>query len=101
MEKQDALKRITEIGKCDDEVQRRELLTQLGEELTKDYDSLALLTENNETLKKDNEELLRANQKLFQRIGADKEENHSNQNEENNDKPLTYENLFNEKGELK
>lgn len=102
MERQDFLNRVTEIGKCDDEAQRRELLTQLSEEASKDYEKLETLTKTNETLLNDNEALRSANMKLFLRVGNAKEGNEDGDNHnENNDKTLTYENLFNEKGELK
>lgn len=101
MEKQDFLNRVTEIGKCDDDVQRRELLTQLSEEASKDYDTIATLTETNKTLTNDNEALRSANMKLFLRVGETKEGNNSDNSTNNEGSNLTYENLFNEKGELK
>lgn len=100
MEKTDFLNRITEIGSCDDDIQRRELLTQLSEEASKDYDNLAKLTETNATLLNDNETLRSANMKLFLRVGETKGETNNEANT-NNDEELTYEKLFNEKGELK
>lgn len=101
MEKQEVLNRITAIGSCDDEVQRRELLSQLSEEVAKDYDNLATLTETNATLTSDNEALRSANYKLFCRVGESKDDNHSTENHnENTTETLTYEGLFNEKGEL-
>lgn len=101
MEKQDFLNRVTEIGKCDDDVQRRELLTQLSEEASKDYDAMATLTETNKTLTNDNEALRSANMKLFLRVGETKEGNNGDSTKNNDEAPLTYDNLFNEKGELK
>ena len=101
MEKQEFLNRVTAIGSCDDDVQRRELLTQLSEEASKDYDAMATLTETNKTLTNDNEALRSANMKLFLRVGETKEGNNSDNSTNNEGSNLTYENLFNEKGELK
>lgn len=101
MLKEDFLKMVTTIGSCDDDVQRRELLSQLREEAEKDYDSLATLTETNATLLQDNEDLRSANMKLFKRVGMSKEESNDNHENLDNDTTLTYEGLFNEKGELK
>ncbi len=102
MQKQDFLNYITKIGSCESEVDRRELLAQLGEEASKDYDDFATLTETNKTLTADNETLRNANMKLFLRVGGAKEEQpNGHDNPQNNDTNLTYENLFNEKGELK
>ena len=101
MEKQDLLNRINAIGTCDDETQRRELLAQLREEAEKDYDNMATLAETNKTLTSDNEALRSANMKLFLRVGETKGDNHDGNGNEENKKTLTYENLFDEKGELK
>jgi len=105
MEKQDFLNRLAEIGTCDDDVQRRELLSQLGEEASKDYDNITTLTESNEALTNANETLREANMKMFLRMGADK-----TPDEESKDKTgvggkekekRNFNDLFNEKGDLK
>ena len=81
MEKQDFLNRISEIGTCEDDVQRRELLSALSEEASKDYDNLATLTETNTNLSNDNEMLRQANMKLFLRVGEAKDPNTVKENE--------------------
>ena len=105
MEKQEFLNRITAIGSCDDDVQRRELLSQLSEEASKDYDNLATLTENNQTLINDNETLRDANMKLFLRVGADKTPDEHKKDETGVDgsqkEKRSFDSLFNEKGGLK
>lgn len=101
MEKQDLLNRITAIGSCDNDAERREMLTQLSEEASKDYDTLATLTEQNNNLLNDNEALRSANMKLFLRVGENRNDNRNDNHEQESNKELTYENLFNEKGELK
>lgn len=105
MDKTEFLSRITTIGSCDDDVERRELLSQLSEEATKDYDNLATLTENNQTLLKDNETLRDANMKLFLRVGADKTADEHKKDEtgvdESQKDKRSFDNLFNEKGGLK
>ena len=104
MLKQDFLDKITEIGACDDDVQRRELLAQLSDEASKDYDELSTLTETNRTLTSDNETLRSANMKLFLRVGG-KESDDATKDEtgiDNKEKEKrSFNNLFNEKGELK
>lgn len=105
MEKQDFLNKITEIGTCENDVQRRELLSALSEEVGKDYDTLTTLTETNKTLKTENEDLLSANMKLFLRVGETKTDDERRKNETGiDDKPeekRKFEDLFNEKGVLK
>lgn len=105
MEKKDFLDRITEIGSCDDDVKRRELLAQLSDEASKDYDTLTALTETNETLKNDNETLRDANMKLFLRVGEEKTDAERVKNETGVDgsknEKRSFDDLFNEKGGIK
>lgn len=105
MVKEEFLKLITDIGSCDDEVERRELLAQLSEEASKDYDNMATLTETNETLMNDNETLRSANMKLFLRVGEEKNADEKRKDETGvDDKKIekrSFDDLFNEKGEIK
>ena len=105
MQKQDFLNKITEIGKCEDDVQRRELLSQLSEEASKDYDNLATLLATNATLTNDNETLRQANMKLFLRVGEERNPDDKRKNETGVDdkgkEKRSFDNLFNEKGGLK
>ena len=89
--------RISEIGTCEDEVQRRELLTQLQEEVTGDYDRLTELETTNNQLTSDNETLRSANMKLFLRVGDHKANNNGSLDDEPKEK-REFKNLFNEKG---
>lgn len=105
MLKDDFLSRITEIGSCEDDVQRRELLSQLSEEAGKDYDNLATLEATNRTLSDDNEKLRSANMKLFLRVGESKDPAEKVKDEtgikEGDKTKRSFDNLFNEKGVLK
>lgn len=105
MEKQEFLNRITTIGSCDDDVQRRELLSQLSEEASKDYDNLVTLTETNLTLMNDNETLRQANMKLFLRVGEERNPDDKRKDETGVDdkgkEKRSFDNLFNEKGAIK
>ena len=104
MEKQEFLNKITEIGTCDDDVKRRELLAELSEEAGKDYDNIATLTASNKTLTDANETLRVANMKLFLRVGADTNGDDGkcgNGNAGGEDNKLKFEDLFNEKGGIK
>lgn len=98
MKKEEMLSRITAIGACDDETERRELLAQLSEDAGKDYDAMENLTATNATLTEDNEKLRSANMKLFLRVGTGKTE------ERDVDTPKdkrSFDNLFNDKGGIK
>lgn len=87
---------LREIGTCEDETQRRELLAQLEENAGADYENHAAVTAERDQLRTDNEELRSANMKLFLRIGDHKEP----PKDTPKDTPK-YADLFNEKGELK
>jgi regulator of replication initiation timing len=100
MDKQAFLNKIAEIGTCEDDVARRTLLTELSDEATPIFDDLNSLTEQNNNLTTDNETLRKANMKLFLQVEEQKTQD---------DDPMPgppkekrkFENLFNEKGEIK
>lgn len=100
MEKQEFLNHITAIGSCDDDVQRRELLTQLSEEATKDYDRLSELTASNQSLQNDNETLRSANMKMFLRLGEERNADNDTGIKNEPTKARSFDDLFNAKGEL-
>lgn len=105
MEKQDFLNRLSEIGTCEDEVQRRELIASLQDDASKDYDNLTSLTEENSNLTTKNEELMQANMKLFLRVGESKNQDEVNKGNTGIDNKVPekrqFKDLFNEKGGLK
>ena len=81
-----------------------ELLTQLTDDYEKTLTTSETLTADNEKLKADFENMRAVNAKLFLRVGeTDKllhNDNQDNANNEDDENKLTYEALFNEKGEL-
>lgn len=105
MLKQEFLDKITAIGTCEDEAQRRELLAQLSDEASKDYDEITRLTTENQTLTTNNETLRDANMKLFLRVGDPKGEDERRKDETGvngqETKKREFKDLFDEKGELK
>ncbi len=92
--------RISAIGTCEDEATRRELLTQLQEDVNGDYDRLTELETANSQLTSDNESLRSANMKLFLRIGDHKAPEKDTLEDAPKEK-LEFKNLFNEKGGIK
>lgn len=106
MEKQEFIDTLTQIGTEADEVKRRELLTTLNNEAATLFDSNATLSKQNEALTASNEDLLAANMKLFRQVGQSKSSEERQHDTTGIDKPeptkkRKYEDLFNEKGELK
>jgi hypothetical protein len=102
MNKTDFISRIQAIGTCEDDAQRRTLLSDLQSECESDYDRLDNLVTENTQLKTDKEDLQKANMKLFLKTTEPKTPDEKPKNGEgDNDTSLTYENLFNEKGDLK
>ena len=101
--KEDFLSKITEIGTMTDDVERRTHLTNLADEISGLYDSNDTLRKDNEKYKTDNETLRSANMQLFLRVGEKREGSNgrSQQQGDSNINNLKYEDLFNEKGELK
>lgn len=63
-------------------------------------DEISKLNEEVETLKKDKDELLKVNGKLFQKIGFDKEDDESEEKLEESEEIIDIEDVIDEKGEL-
>lgn len=81
-----------------------ELLTQLSDDYEQTLTASETLTKNNETLTANNEKLRQVNADLFLKVGTTNKETHSqeqnNGNGQDEENKLTFEALFNEKGEL-
>lgn len=106
MDKQNFLDTLSQIGTCEDETQRRDMLATLNKESSTLFDNNAALTSQVESLTTDNENLRAANMKLFLQVGAEKDsaERKKDQTGHEKDEPekkLKYEDLFNDEGGLK
>lgn len=80
------------------------LLTQLSEDYEQTLTTSETLTKNNETLTANNEKLREVNAELFLKVGTTKKdgnnENNEGQGEGEQENNLTFDALFNEKGDL-
>lgn len=105
MERNDLMSIINNLRNSFDDTENREnLLNQISDEISTLYDNTDTLTASNNEYINQNEQLRNANMKLFLQIGSDKPNNPPTPNppiEEKQPEKLKYENLFNEKGELK
>lgn len=100
MDKTEFIKRIQAIGSCEDTTNRLELLAQLQDDATPDYDKLNELETKNTQLSTDNETLRQANMKMFLRLGEQREPEDKTLKDDKPEK-RKFEDLFNEKGEIK
>jgi hypothetical protein len=109
MDKDTFLEKIKEIGTLEDEVERRTALTDLTDSISSIFDTNSNLVEENNKYKEennkykeDNEKLRSANMQLFLKVGTGKtEQENKKEYEEEEKKPRKFEDLFNEKGEIK
>lgn len=102
MNKDTFLEKIKEIGTLEDEVERRTALTDLTDSISSIFDTNNNLVEENNKYKEDNEKLRSANMQLFLKVGTGKtEQENKKEYEEEEKKPRKFEDLFNEKGEIK
>ena len=102
MNREEMLQHIQSIGTNENEAERREMLATLQEEVGNLFTNNETLTNQNTQLTTDNETLRSANMKLFLRVGAEKGEGGRDKpGEDKPDKKLSFNELFNEKGELK
>lgn len=101
MTRDEMLARLHALGTCEDDVERRAIITEITDEIRGVYDSNESLTASNEQYIADNETLRAANMKLFLKVGGGGKTDPIDNTGTEPDTNLTYENLFNEKGELK
>lgn len=105
MKKDEFLEMIKEIGTLEDEVERRTKLTELTDSVSNIFDSNADLMEKNKKFEEDNEKLRNANMQLFLRVGANKTEKEIQEDQvgktEEEKEPRKFEDLFDDKGNLK
>ncbi len=98
--KDELLQRLTEIGTCEDDAQRRNLILAFQTDVGSICDDNDRLTTTNATLDTDNKQLREYNMKLFLSVGQPAKQTQQTKTETDTD-TLRYENLFNEKGDLK
>ena len=96
--REELLSELTELGTIEDGATLRARLTAFSDEVTALYDSHDSLQQQNATYEADNKQLKEYNMQLFLRVGQHKQPEPEKQPQADE---LKYENLFNEKGELK
>lgn len=105
MKKEDFDLKLQEIGQLEDVADIRVKLAELSDNMAVEFASLNSLKETNEKLTSDNEKLRSANMELFLRVGTNKSEEEIKEEtigkEEKEPEPRKFENLFDEKGNLK
>lgn len=105
MNKQEFLDAIKEIGTIEDDVERRTKLTELTDSVSTIFDSNVDLTEKNKKFEEDNEKLRSANMQLFLKVGANKTEKEIQQDQtgssDEDKEPRKFEDLFDDKGNIK
>lgn len=99
MDRQEIINRLTEIGTCENEADRRVMLADLETDLNDVFDNVDTLTENVRTLTEDNKTLTDANTKLFLKMGENR--NPDEGGEEPPKEKRKFENLFDENGGIK
>lgn len=105
MDKEQFLEMVKQIGTIEDDVERRTKLTELTDSVSVIFDSNVELTEKNKKFEEDNEKLRSANMQLFLKVGANKTEKEIQEDQvgktEEDKEPRKFEDLFDDKGNLK
>lgn len=94
------LQKMTDIGTAEDDASRRAIITEVSDEIKTVFGTVDTLTESKNKLDADNKKLQEYNMQLFLKVGGQKKQEVTPEGDDT-DNNLTYENLFNEKGELK
>lgn len=90
------------ITNLSDQSRVTDLLNQIQEDNDNSLNTMSTLNTENEKLKGDNENLRSVNMKFFLKLGEQKEKIETNtEQEQEQEQELKFEDLFNEKGELK
>ena len=105
MDKQEFLDKLNSIGTTEDDVERRTMLSELTDEVSRIYDENSSLVESNNSYLEDNEKLRSANMQLFLRVGDNKLPKEQQEDDtgikEEETEPRKFKDLFDEKGMIK
>lgn len=105
MSKDEFMAKIQEIGTCEDETQRRNLLSEVSGSVSEIFDDNDTLSKSNKQYEQDNETLRKANMDLWLKSTGNSEGSKGGEPEdkepEDDEEKLEFKDLFNEKGELK
>lgn len=97
LSKDEFMAKIQEIGTCEDDVQRKELLTELSGSISEVYDDNDTLSKANKQYEEDNEILRKANNKLWLETTSNTEGEKPTEPEEKEEKEeekLSFDDLF-------
>lgn len=95
------LQRLTDIGTAEDDASRRAIITEVSDEVRTVFGTVDTLTESKTKLETENKQLQGYNMDLYLKVQGQKKKSDPIQSEDDPNDNLKYENLFNEKGELK
>lgn len=98
MTRDELFQAITDLGTITDEAERRTRLVTISDEVKAVYDSKETLTTDNAKLVDDNKKLQEYNMKLFLRVSGEQK---TPEDPKPQGETPKYEDLFNEKGEIK
>ena len=104
MGRDEILSMIDAIGTCEDEAERRRMLNEMRDGVGEVFDQNENLTSQNSELATANETLRSANTDLFLQLGTRRNSRDSIATDTGEEPPKekrNFENLFNEKGEIK
>lgn len=101
MDRQEVIKKITEIGTCENEADRRVMLADLESDLSAVFDNVDTLSEKINELTEDNKTLTEANTKLFLKMGENRPPEDATGGEEPPKEKRKFENLFDANGGIK
>lgn len=97
MNKDEFMAKIQEIGICEDEVQRRTLLTELSGGVSDIFDDNDTLTKANKQYEEDNETLRKANHDMWLKTTSNSEGEkpiEKEEKEEKEEEKLSFDDLF-------
>ena len=104
MDRESIINMIKGLDSIEDEAERRDQLSTLTEEVSTVFDSYEAIKSEDEKLKEENNKLVEYNRKLFMKVGFEKDSTEVEKDKTGEDpvpEPRKYEDLFDDKGNLK
>lgn len=99
MTREELMQALTDVGTIEDPAERRSKILTISDEVKSVFDNNETLTASNAKLEGDKKKLQEYNMELYLQVGGKTKA--TEEPEDKKTENLKYENLFNEKGELK
>ena len=97
---EEIMQKMTELGTVEDASERRQIITDITDDIKTVYQQNETLTASNTKYEADNKKLQEYNMQLFLKVGSQSQSKKEVEEPNDETEELKYEDLFNEEGEI-